>query len=157
MKDPFTVISLCGILYFPLIVTDSEKTLNHQYYRNIPWSGRLAHFNYSDINGQLKWTRRRKISINLLINKSCLSRTSNKMTQMIIIMFYTRVLETFSIEPIKKKKGLFLSISWMNPKTDGLEMECVLDDDMNFVQCLSLVLQTFQFVSDSCISSYFLV
>lgn len=107
MKDPFTVISLCGILYFPLIVTDSEKTLNHQYYRNIPWSGRLAHFNYSDINGQLKWTRRRKISINLLINKSCLSRTSNKMTQMIIIMFYTRVLETFSIEPIKKKRPVF--------------------------------------------------
>lgn len=80
------------------------------------------------------------------------------MTQMIIIMFRKRVLETFSIEPVKKeKKGLFLSISWMNPKTDGLEMECVLDDDMNFVQCLSLVLQTFQFGSDSCISSYFFV
>lgn len=45
----------------------------------------------------------------------------------------------------------------MNPKTDGLEMECVLDDDMNFIQCLSLVLQTFQFGSDSRISSYFLV
>lgn len=37
----------------------------------------------------------------------------------------------------------------MNPKTDGLEMECVLDDDMNFVPCLILVLQTFQFGSDS--------
>lgn len=34
----------------------------------------------------------------------------------------------------------------MNPKTDGLEMECVLDDGMNFVQCLSLVLQTFNLV-----------
>lgn len=37
----------------------------------------------------------------------------------------------------------------MNPKTDGLEMECVLDDDTNFVQCLILVLWTFQFGSDS--------
>lgn len=45
----------------------------------------------------------------------------------------------------------------MNPKTDGLEMECVLDDDMNFVQRLSLVLQSFPFASDSYISSYFLV
>lgn len=36
----------------------------------------------------------------------------------------------------------------MNPKTDGLEMECVLDDDMNFVQSLILLLQTFQFGSD---------
>lgn len=45
----------------------------------------------------------------------------------------------------------------MNPKTDGLEMECVLDDDTNFVQCLSLVLQIFQFGSDSCVSSHFLV
>jgi len=44
----------------------------------------------------------------------------------------------------------------MNPKTDGLEMECVLDDDMNFVQCLSLALQTFQFCSYTCVSSYFL-
>lgn len=77
------------------------------------------------------------------------------MTQMIIIMFCTRELETFSI--VLVKKGLFLSISWMNPKTDGLEMECVLDDDMNFVQCLSLVLQLFPFASDSYISSYFLV
>lgn len=51
-------------------------------------------------------------------------------------------------------EGLFWSISWMNPKTDGLEVECVLDDAMNFVQRLSLVLQTCQFVSDSSISSY---
>lgn len=45
----------------------------------------------------------------------------------------------------------------MNPKTDGLEMECLVDDDMSFVQYLSPVLQTFLFVSDSSISSYFLV
>lgn len=155
IKDPFTVIILCSIQYFPLTVTDREKNPNYQYYRNIPWSGRLAHFKHSDINRQLKWTRRSKISINLLISKCCLSRTSHKMTQMIIIIFCTRELETFSIVLIKK--GLFLSVSWMNPKTDGLEMECVLDDDMNFVQRLSLVLQSFPFASDSYISSYFLV
>lgn len=81
----------------------------------------------------------------------------HKMTQMIIIRFRTSARNILNRTHKKKKKSLFLSISWMNPKTDGLEMECVLDDDMNFVQCLSLALQIFQFCSDSCISSYFSV
>lgn len=62
-----------------------------------------------------------------------------------------------SLNKICKKEILFLSISWIDPKTDGLQMECVLDDGMKFVEHLILVFQTVQFGSESYVSSYFLV